>query len=680
MMKKYSISVLLNLIFIIHLQAEDQVKLLCRPCPQDSILLRWAPSDKQNWDLGNRYGYIVERYTMLRDGQLLDNKELVTLTPSPQKPLPLEAWESYQEDKYVSVAAQCIFGEMEPIPTLNPSAIARKYREEQNRFSMALYAADQSVLTARLSGLYWVDKTVAANEKYLYSVRIAAPDSIPVDTAFVFTGLSEYQPLPKPLELAARWEDQKVQLSWNILYLSPIYNSYIVEKSTNGKHYTAISENAMVQAADAGIVPEYAYRSDSLPDNRTVWYYRVRGVNAFGETGPPSDSIVGHGRIPIAYAPVIINKQVIDNKSVLLQWSYPEEMNEYIAGFRIYRSVGPTGAKEKIFESKRTSDREFIDKQPDMTNYYLLSVFDDEKEKVSPLPTYAQLVDSIPPHKPSGLVGQIDSLGVVRLTWKRNTDRDINGYRVFRSNHPHFEFLLISPAMVADTFFVDSVNLNTLNKTIYYRLCAEDLRLNRSDFGDVLELKLPDRIPPVTPVIQSVEDRKNSLQITWFNSSSEDVVRHHIYRKTANDTIFHYLTTIGKPTDKQSVFTDKNVKVGETYIYQIQAEDESGLFSPFSSPVLKKTPGEPVEKIILKKQETSDKVSLSWSIQSPKLVERVLIYREIDNTSMRLLGYSTENDYTDTDLTINKTYRYRIKALYEDETSSELSNEVIIKR
>ncbi|MDR1527831.1 MAG: hypothetical protein LBS46_09240 [Dysgonamonadaceae bacterium] len=679
-MKKYIVTVFVSLVFLTGLQAGEHVRLLCRPCLKDSILLRWAPADKQTWDLGNRYGYLVERYTILRDGQLLEDKEPVVLTSSPQKPAPLAMWEPYQEDKYVSVAAQCIFGEPEPVPMVSPSTIASKYREELNRFSMALYAADQSVLTAGLSGLYWVDKTVAANEKYLYTVHIAAPDSIPVDTAYTFTGLSEYQPLPKPLELTARWEDKKVQLSWNILYLNPIYNSYIVEKSTDGKHYTAISENAVVQAVAENTVPEYAYRSDSLPDNRTVWYYRVKGINAFGETGPPSDSIVGHGRIPITYAPVIVNKEVINNKSVRLQWSYPDEMNQYITGFRIYRSDRPTGSKEKIFETKKASDREFIDKKPDMTNYYVLSVFDEEKEKVSPLHTYAELIDSIPPHTPSGLVGQIDSLGIVRLTWRRNTDRDINGYRIFRSNHPDFEFLLISPVMVTDTVFVDSVNVNTLNKAIYYRLCAEDLRLNRSDFGNLLALKLPDKIPPVAPVVQSVEEQKKGLQITWFNSSSDDVVRHHIYRKTNNDTVFHYLTGIERQAGIQSVYKDNSVQAGETYIYQVQAEDDSGWYSPFSSPVLKKAPGEPVEQIVLKKQENPDKIRLSWTIQSKKKVERVLIYKAINDAPIRLLEYSMGNDYTDTEMALEKTYRYRIKAVYEDGSSSELSNEVIIKR
>jgi len=677
-MRKYIAAIILFLCAC-NLQAEGNIQLLARPCEKDSILLRWAPADKETWKLGNQYGYVVERYTILKKGELTEDKAHLLLTPTPLKPAPIEAWKPYEDDKYASIAAQCIFSESE-IPLVSPTAIAKRYQEEQNKFSFALYAADQSVLAARLSGLYLADKTVSSDEKYLYTVHIALPDSVPVDTAFVFTGLSEYQPLPKPIDFIAQWENQRVQLSWNILYLNHIYNSYIVEKSTDGKRYFPVSENATVQVADEGINPEYAYRTDSLPDNRTLWYYRIKGVNAFGETGPPSDSIVGRGCLPITQSPVIINKEVIDNKEVRLTWSYPDEMNEYISGFRLYRSSKPEGAKEKIYEGKSPSEREFTDRHPELTNYYVLSVFNEGTEKISANTQYAELIDSIPPHPPTGLAGMIDSTGAVRLTWNKNTDSDINGYRVYRSNRPDFEFLLVSPYMITDTFFVDSVNINTLTKQVYYRLKAEDLRLNQSDFSAILELKRPDIIPPVAPVIQQIVQQKNGLQITWLNSSSSDVVRHHIYCKEANDTVFQRLTSVEKPTGKQSVYTDNSVQAGETYIYQVRAEDDSGLFSEPSSPVLQKAPGEIVEQIVLKKKEESTQIVLTWTIKSKKKVERVLIYKATGSEPMQLLGNSTENTYADNEVGQEKTYRYRIKVVYEDGVFSELSNEVTVKR
>jgi fibronectin type 3 domain-containing protein len=322
----------------------------------------------------------------------------------------------------------------------------------------------------------------------------------------------------------------------------------------------------------------------------------------------------------------------------------------------------------------------FTDRQPGLTNYYALSVFDVETEKFSSNSNlYAELIDSIPPSLPSGLAGKIDTTGIVRLAWNKNKDKDIDGYRVYRSNRPDFEFMLISPSVITDTLFTDSVNLNTLTKQVYYRLRAIDLRQNQSEFSAILELKRPDIIPPVSPRIQNIEEQKNGLLITWLNSSSEDVVRHHIYRKESNDSVFQLLTALEKRPGTQSTYQDKSVQAGETYIYQIKAEDDSGLYSVPSSPVQKKAPGEIAEQIVLKKQEYLGEVRLTWTVKSKKKVARILIYKALDDASLQSYDSSTENSYTDKELATEKTFRYRIKALYEDGSSSGLSNEIVVK-
>jgi fibronectin type 3 domain-containing protein len=664
-----------------NVSAGDGVRLLSRPT-QDSILLRWAPTDKQTWDLGNQYGYTVERYTILREGKLVEGRPYRLLTAVSLKPAPLSEWERYGDDNNVAAAAQCIFDEGESLPLITPRAIERRYRQEQNRFSMALFAADRSVLAARLSGLYLADKDAAKDEKYLYKVYIPLPDSVsaglpaPLDTAFAFTGISEYQPLPKPLELKARWEDRKVRLSWNILYLGHVYNSYIVEKSPDGRHYIPATGNAFVQAADEDVSPEYAYRTDSLDNNETTWYYRIRGVNAFGETGPPSDSVAGQGRIPLIVPPVIYDKGVIRNREVFLAWTYPQEMDEYISGFRIYHSSKPTGPKEKIYESKSPQERIFTDRNPDLTNYYVISVFDGETERFSSNVTYAELIDSVPPAKPAGLWGDIDSTGIVRIRWNRNMEKDLDGYRVYRSNRPGFEFQLVSPAVVKDTLFRDSVQLKTLTKQVFYRLKAVDLRQNHSEFSEILELRRPDIIPPVAPRIKSIEQQKGKLLISWINSSSEDVVKHHIYRKEKSDSVFILLASIDKKTGTQSTYTDNSVEAGETYIYQMKAEDDSKLLSPPSRPVLQKAPGEIAEKIQLKKREKEDSIQLSWTVKSKKKVARILIYKATGDNPLQLYTNTTEDTFTDALPAPGTTVKYRIKAVYVDESASGLSNEV----
>ncbi|MDR0763025.1 MAG: hypothetical protein LBF01_00825 [Bacteroidales bacterium] len=662
--------------------AMGSVKLLVRPAKADSIMLRYAPADKETWKVANKYGYVIERYTVLRDGELVEDREYRLLTSTPLKPQPLDVWEQYEDDKYVSIAAECIFGES-VVPLVSPVAIARRYKEEQNKFSFALFAADHSPLAARLSGLAFTDNTAQKNEKYLYAVRVAAPDSILIDTAFAFTGLSEYMTLPRPLDLTAQWADRQVTLSWDIMSLQHIYNSYIVEKSTDGKNYTAISENASVQGADEGINPERAYRTDTFFDNSTRLYYRIRGINAFGETGEPSDSVVGQGKMLITQAPIILNKQTVNNKQVKLDWEYPQKMNSYITGFKVYRSSNPERTKEKIYEGRNPQERTFMDNNPELTNYYVVSVYDGSAEKFSMGLSYVELIDSTPPAAPTGAAGEVDTLGVVYITWKANTDKDIKGYRVFRSNNIRHEFMNIHPAVLKDTFYTDTININTLTKNVYYRIKAIDLRENQSAFSEILQLKRPDKIPPVTPVIKDIAVEKDKVVITWYNSSSEDVVLHRIYRSSeTNDSVVEIAVINSVPSasalsEKMGSYTDKKITGGETYTYQIVAEDDSKLRSPYSSSMSIKIQDEKKrQEITLKAKREEEQVRLTWVTDSKRKVEKVFIYKATNDGQLRLLSNTSENSFTDRAADFGDVVRYRVKAIYTDGTSSDFSKEV----
>jgi hypothetical protein len=125
--KRHVVLVIALFLYVCNLQAEGNVQLLARPCAGDSILLRWAPTDKEIWKLGNQYGYVVERYTILRKGELTDDKARLLLTPTPLQPAPIEIWEPHEDEKYAAIAAQCIFGESE-IPLISPTAIAKRYQ------------------------------------------------------------------------------------------------------------------------------------------------------------------------------------------------------------------------------------------------------------------------------------------------------------------------------------------------------------------------------------------------------------------------------------------------------------------------------------------------------------------------------------------------------------------------
>ncbi|WP_075603164.1 fibronectin type III domain-containing protein [Saccharicrinis aurantiacus] len=676
----FSIAILL-LIIINQAKAQKSIELLSRAMP-DSIMLRWAPSDSKTWRLANNYGYKLIRYTLLRDKKILKEIEELELVDSVLKPAPLYKWEPFAHKKYVGIAAECIYSSFyEGIPSGgNPHIVYKKYKEEQQRYSFALYAADQSIKAAELSGLYFADKTVKPNEKYLYKVYVNCPDSLAVDTASIFTGQSTYKQLPKPIDLQAKWQDKKVGLTWNIKYLSHIYNSYIIEKSIdNGATYHQLGDNAIVQVSDVGVEPYFAYKSDSLPDNKSIFHYRIRGVNAFGQMGPASDSIFGTGRLPIEIAPVITSNELVDNKRVDLFWEYPQDMNEYISGFKIYRSSSPKGKKALILNGTDRFQRSFMDTTPHMTNYYRISVYNDQTEKLTSLLTYVARVDSFPPLKPSGGIGTIDSTGIVTLTWDANTEDDLNGYRVYVSNNPNYEFILAGDKVLKETSFLDTISIKTLTKQIYYKVKAEDVRQNQSPFSELITLERPDVIAPVAPLLKAIENSNGKPKLKWVNSSSDDAIQHLIYRKVVGDSVYIALDSLVFDGDIISSYLDKKVAAGTTYIYKLKAQDDSGLLSASSQTMQFKVASDITEELKLKKRVYADRVKLLWTIKSEKDIKRIVVYRAVNQGVLQLYGNTDSDQYIDKKLSPGKTYRYAIKAIYADDSSSQLSKSIIVK-
>jgi fibronectin type 3 domain-containing protein len=645
-------------------------------------MLRWAPVNSESWRLGNQYGYRVRKTVVLKDKKVPREITSEIITNTPIKPAPIAEWEKHAEEKYPAIAAECIFSEyQETTSGNNPFSVYKKYKNEQHKFSFALYAADQSLVAAKLSGLYIADRAVKGNEKYFYEVYLNLPDSLLQDTASALAGISEYQPLPKPYDFRAEWDDKSVSLSWDMLYQKHIYNSYVVEKSADGgKTYTDISDNATVQLSDKGVVPRRMYKTDSLPENGKIYYYRVRGKSAFGETGPPSDSVFGYGIKPLKEAPVIVSNDVIDNKKVRLVWDYPEEMNKYISGFRIYRSNNPEAKKTVIYNGNIPEAREYTDDEPSITNYYNIAVVSGTQEKLSQILTFTQLIDSFPPKPPTGILATIDTTGIVLLNWNRNTDDDIDGYRVYSANKPENEFILVTPSVLTDTFFSREINIKTLTEKIYFKVKAVDLRGNQSQFSELITVTRPDIIPPVAPVILSAKLNDKEIEINWINSSSTDVVSHSIYRKEKNDSLYQSIGAIEKKeNNSKSVFKDKNPENNKVYLYYVVATDDNGLVSQPSKIMSCTTPITKVESIKLKKKTYTDKVTLSWEIKSSKEVQRVLVYRSKEDEPMRLYGNTEIGSYTDEKLSLGKNYHYAIKVVYTDGSMSDMSNKVKVK-
>jgi len=98
------------------------------------------------------------------------------------------------------------------------------------------------------------------------------------------------------------------------------------------------------------------------------------------------------------------------------------------------------------------------------------------------------IVDPTPPSAPVGLYTNAGD-GYVELRWRKNTERDVAGYRVYRSSDGIQFYLISGSHLVPYNYYKDDGVEN--GKTYYYRITAVDRAIipNESNFSAVVTAK-----------------------------------------------------------------------------------------------------------------------------------------------------------------------------------------------
>lgn len=656
---------------VLYSAAQKPESLLVITNPQTNcIQLRWAPTSCAVWETAQQYGYVLEKYAIFRNGEEIPTEKRESRHIKMSE---MDKWEQYSDNKYVMVAAECVFGERESYDTFNPMVAYRKHNDDVQRYGFSLYCADMDTTAAMLLGLYYNDVAVNPDEIYAYTLRIAV-DSGYCDTAYAMASTKEYRPLPPPERPYAISGNKSATIVWNT-QSTPYYIAYHIEKSDDGKHFERISENPMSVVSDQGGAVSEMYFTDSLETNNQKYYYRTLGVNSFGQTSPPSEAAACSGKAEIKNIPELTTTRTINNSSVEIFWQYTPDADTEIDGFKIYRSSSTGSTKQLLEGNVSAASRSFIDTKPLNDNYYYISVYNSGNEVINPFPSYAMLIDSVPPAVPAPPEGYCDSLGRVTVYWQRSTDPDVAGYRLFRANLPDVEFVLACPYMIKDTVFTDTITLNTSNEYVYYRLKAVDGRDNQSAMSTPAAVARYDTIPPAPPRIHNVEVGRKKVVVSWHNSASGDVAGTILFRKTDLDQRFDTLAALPA---RSTEYADNGIEEGETYYYALKAVDNGGLYSELSNIVAADIPAK-AEKISFNTTLTPDGVLLKWNTSSlRKQVRKTVVYRAEQQGELSTYAIVQGNEYTDTDVSAGRTFRYCIRHQFEDGTESSLSDEVKI--
>ena len=642
---------------------------------KDRILLRWAVTSPIAWKKLNTYGYLVERYTITRDNKTLPTPEKVILSQV-LKPEPLENWEKLiQDNDNAAIIAQAIYGEDFSVSgTDKIENIINLSEETEQRFTFALFTADKDFEIAKKAGLGFEDKTAKENEKYAYRVSSNIPETeMNIDYGGVFVGLKEYEPLPKPMDFTAHFNDNSTMLSWNFKILSHAYGSYYVERSTDKKIFERITDKPYTSLNQENTNNNRIFYVDSIANNKP-YSYRIQGISSFGELGPYSEVITGKGKSLLKFVPHLTVKDFKDDTTVTLTWEFPEEGNEEISGFELNRSDRDDEKYTTVLKNIPPRNRSVTYNKLSSTNYFTITAIGKQGNSRTSFPMLVQPVDSIPPSKPIGLEGIIDSLGIVKITWTPNKEKDLMGYRIYRGNTAEEEFSQLTVSPSEPNTYEDKVIIKSLNSKVYYRVIAVDYHYNMSPFSETLIIKKPDVIPPTSPVFTKYEIKDNAVFLEWVNSQSDDVASHQLYRKENDQEKWELiLNDVTKPES----FQDKKTNEGSTYRYAIFATDQSGLISnptPEIALFIPKYTVKPAVKGFYAQTNAATKsIDLSWDYKESD-VDSFEIYKATNQEPLQLIQIlkGKVRKLSDPTLTINTIYKYGIRAQFKDGTMSKM--------
>ena len=551
----------------------------------------------------------------------------------------------------------------------------RNKTEDENLFGLALLSCDLNPELAKITGLYFKDSITDHKKKYAYRISVSGSQ----ENEVIFVNAAEPDIYP-PVDA---WEVKKGnltgELSWNFKKYQLFYSSYVLERSDDGIHFLPCMKRSFVpMKSQYEKEKEITFYNDTgLTEGKAYWY-RISGVDHFGGRGPYSKVVEIKASAFFEGGILIDTLYESGTNEAVLEWNFTSEKDrKRITSVNVLRSNTIEG-DYKVLAEPDVKEKSIKLNLTERENFIKVQIWNGDF-KMESWPEMIIMPDRVPPLVPDSLTGNIDSNGVVNLHWKKNSESDLKGYRVFRSNALHEEFVEVNKNFILSEQFTDTIVLQTLTEEIFYTVNAVDINYNNSHQTIPLKLHKPDKIAPVISPVVKVDAGENGNYIRWKKSSSADADK-IILQRSVDDKHFVKIFYV-EVKDTITCFTDSVLKRGEGYYYRTCTIDDSNNNSVSESVYLKNTfwNGSHQDLVKVTVDRTQKFIQLDWEPLREE-VYSYTVYRAKKGESLRSLKTfpGSITDITDRNLTISNEYIYAVKAMLTDGTEIMLAKEVFV--
>ena len=460
-------------------------------------------------------------------------------------------------------------------------------------------------------------------------------------------------PAPSNLKVA-EYSNSAIKLTWT---KASDVTGYYVYRSTDGKKYSKIKT---LKASTT------AYTNTSLTAGQKYYYsiasYKNTSTGAVA-IGPKS-SAINITTTSSSSVPTPSNLKVAEysNSAIKLTWTKASD----VTGYYVYRSTdGKTYSKIKTLTAYTTTYTN-TSLTAGQKYYYSIASYKNTSTGAVAIGPKSSAVNALTISSsklsyPSGFAVKEVATDAIKLVWNKSSNA--SGYYIYRSiDNKNFSRIKALPS--SSTSYTDIALY--LDTTYYYKIVSY-VNANGS-IG--LSAKSPAVNAKTTSTSVSFTSKTSTSTTITLNWDYPSATGYQIYRLDINTGKYVKIAS----TSAKS-YTDKNLSSDRYYNYKVRAYLVSGgitTYSPYNSVSVKTCL--PAVKDFKAVSQTYYSVNLSWTKQNGAVNYEIYqlspdsqVYKLITTLNSDATSYMVDN------LTVNTTYKFRIRSVSSSKSYSDYS-------
>lgn len=266
-----------------------------------------------------------------------------------------------------------------------------------------------------------------------------------------------------------------------------------------------------------------------------------------------------------------------------------------------------------------------------------------------------------PPSQPVGLTASTSG-GKISLDWLDNTEANLGGYNVYRSNAADGTYAKVNPHLLIESTFTDI--FAPIGQVSHYRIVAVDNAGNESAPATLSATRTGDSIPPTQPQGLTAVGSVNGVTLDWADNGEPDLAGYEVYRSASQSGPF---ARLGPGMITSSNYVDLSAPQGAVSYYHVIAIDNSGNKSAPAAGNAMRTGNEPAPTVpaapagLTATAAGSSTVALSWTASAGATSYRIE-RRTTGGAWGEIAAAVTSTSYPDAGRSPATTYDYRLRA------------------